>query len=133
MAYCTKQNLIDRFNEAELIQLSDRLNTGSINDVVLNQAIDDATAEINSYLSAYPLPLLKIPANLQRLACDIARYYLYDDQAIDQVTKRYSDAIDYLKLIAKGTITLGPDVTGAVAEVSISTIAFNSSPSVFGR
>jgi len=113
MSYCTVQHLIDRFSEAELIQLTDRDNTGSIDYAVLDQAIADADADINAYLTAYPLPLAVVPANLTRLACDIARYYLHDDQAIEPVTTRYDTAIKYLMAVAKGQITLGPDVLGA--------------------
>ena len=44
MSYCTRQNLIDRFGEPELIQLTDLDNLGVIDDTVLNQAISDADA-----------------------------------------------------------------------------------------
>lgn len=133
MPYCTKQNMIDRFSELELIQLTDRANLDVINDTVLNQALSDADAEINAYLTAYSLPLSTVPANLVRIAGDIARYYLFDDQATEQVKTRYNDAIKYLQMIGKGQISLGPDVAGAVSAVASNAIEFSSSPSVFGR
>lgn len=131
MTYCTVQNLTDRFSDDELIQLTDRANLGVINVTVLNQAISDADAEINGYLTAY-LPLASVPANLVRIACDITRYYLYDDAVTDQVQLRYDQAIKYLVQVAKGMISLGPDVTGAVADSTNNSVDFTVSPSVFG-
>jgi len=133
--YCTQQNLIDRFGQLEIIQLTDRSTppAGTINATVLNQAIGDADAEINSYLTGYTLPLAVIPANLVRIACDITRYYLYEDRVIEQVQTRYNDAIKYLVQVAKGVIKLGPDTAGTVAEVASDSAQFSSSPSVFGR
>ena len=112
MSYCTKQNMIDRFTEDELIQLTDINNTGSINDTVLDSAIADASAEIDGYLGAYPLPLAVIPTILTRLCCDIGRYYLYDDHAPDRIEQLYDKAIDFLKLVALGKVSLGVDNTG---------------------
>ena len=133
MSYCTKQNLIDRFSERELIQLTDRDNLGIIDNDVLNQALSDADAEINAYLTAYALPLATVPANLVRIAGAIARYYLFSDQATEQVKTRYNDAIKYLQLIGKGQLSLGPDVAGAVSPVVSNAVEFTSSPSIFGR
>ena len=133
MTYCTQQNMIDRFGEIELIQRTDRASNTAINATVLAQAISDAGAEIDGYLTAYALPLAVVPANLVRLACDIARYYLYDDQVIEVVDKRYKVAIDYLKMVAKGTISIAPDTSGVVIAQSDSAVEFQSSPSAFSR
>lgn len=133
MSYCTRQNLIDRFGEQELIQLTDRDIVGVINDTVLNQAISDADAEINGYLTAYPLPLATIPANLVRIACDVTRYYLYDVTVTEQVKDRYDSAIKYLMQVAKGLISLGPDSAGTVSATTNNSAEFSSRPSVFGR
>lgn len=133
MTYCTSQNLIDRFGESELIQLTDRDNLGVIDAGVLAQAIADADAEINGYLAAYPLPLAIVPANLTRIACDIARYHLYDDQLVEPVAARYTSAIKYLEKIAAGKIQLGPDSTGTVDVKTGDDVTFQSADSVFGR
>lgn len=135
MSYIIKQNLLDRFSEQEIIQLTDRIlpATGVVVDAVLNQAIADADAEINSYLTAYPLPLAVVPANLVRIACDITRYYLYDDAVTDQVRARYEDAIKYLSQIAKGMISLAPSSGGTIADTTVSTVEFASTESAFSR
>lgn len=116
--YATSQNLIDRFGQAELVQLTDRAipATGVIDDTVLNRALADADAEINGYLiGQYQLPLATVPANLELLACDIARYKLYDDRATEHVAKRYDDAVKYLARVGKGELSLALDATNQPA------------------
>jgi len=132
MPYCTALDLTDRFSAAELIQLTDRNNIGSIDYTVLDQAIADATAEINGYLTAY-LPLVSVPANLVRIGCDVARYYLYDDAVTEQVQTRYDQAIKYLSQVAKGQISIGPDVTGTIATSPNDSVEFVSVTPIFGR
>jgi phage gp36-like protein len=110
MPYATQQDMIDRFEEAELIQLTDHENTGTVNVVVLGQALADADALIDGYLaSRYTLPLAIVPKTIVRMACEIARYFLYDNLAPDEVRRRYEDAEKFLAALAKGSITLGPD------------------------
>ena len=133
MSYCTPKNLIDRFGEAELVQLTDRDRLGVIDETVLAQAVSDADAEINAYLAAYPLPLAIVPANLTRIAADIARYHLYDDQMIDSVQERYKAAIRYLEQVASGKISLGPDAAGVKPDAAGDDVAFTSDAPVFGR
>ena len=123
MPYATRQEMIDRFGEDELIQLTDRAAppTDMINDTVLDAALNDADAEINGYIQArYPLPLTSVPLQISRIARDIARYYLYDDGITDVVEKRYKDALETLKGIAKGFVHLGLDETGETTPVSAS-------------
>jgi len=106
MTYCTQQDLTDRFGEDELISLTDHNDTGTVDTAVLNLAINDATAEINAYISVY-LPLSSTPAVLTIHACNIARYRLYDERSLDEVTERYNQAISFLKRVADGKATLG--------------------------
>lgn len=134
MPYCTKQNLIDRFGEQEMIQLTDHdMTAGAIVDAVLNRAIDDATAEINGYLTAYTLPLASVPANFELMACNITRYHLYNDSATELVKERYKQGIKYLEKVAAGDIDLAPDTSGAVVQETSDSVEFSSSSSVFGR
>lgn len=115
MPYATQQDLIDRFGEAELIQLSDRAEppAGAIDATVVGKALADADDAINGYLAArYTVPVAPAPLILTRLACDVARYYLYEDQVTEAVRKRYEDAVAYLKDAASGKVTLGVDALG---------------------
>lgn len=96
----------------------------------LNDAIADATAEIDGYLSGrYGLPLSNPPAALTRVCSDIARYYLYDDAAPEQVQTRYDNAIAYLRDVGMGKIHLYPETP----ESGSGDVYFESSPSIFGR
>ena len=107
MAYTSTQQLIDRFGEHELIQLTDRAGLGVINAQVVTQAISDAGAEVDAYLRVrYPLPLLSVPEELIRVASDLARYQLYDNQMIALVQDRHDQAISFLQGVSKGTVAL---------------------------
>jgi len=139
VSYCTKQDLIDRFGETELIQLTDRPDpetgavTGAIVDAVLNPAIQDAKDEINGWLAGrYQLPLATVPEVLRRIGCDIARYYLYEQTVTDQVRKRYEDAVKFLACLGKGTISLGVDLEGQAGS-DRPLPEMQSAPGVFGR
>lgn len=107
MLYCSKQGLIDRFSEDELVQLTDRDGLGIINDEVLNRAIEDASTEMDAYLSRFNFTADTLPKSLKPLACNIARYYLYDEDPSEHITKRYEDAIRFLSKVNKGEITIG--------------------------
>jgi phage gp36-like protein len=110
MSYATQQDMIDRFEQNEIIQLTDTTNSGVIDAAVLAKALSDADAQIDGYLvSRYTLPLATVPKSLVRFACDITRYYLYDDAATDEVRRRFEDAVKFLNLVAQGKLSFGPD------------------------
>lgn len=119
MSYATRADMIDRFGEDELIQLTDRSGAGVIDDTVLDRALADADAEIDGFLQArYSLPLSHVPALIVRIACIIARYNLYEDMATDEVRRRYEDATRMLKSISRGEINLGVSETTGPATTS---------------
>lgn len=114
MTYTTKSEMIGRFGETEIVELTDRNDAGVVDAAVLNKALADADALIDGYLAGrYTLPLASTPAILMALASDIARFKLWDDRATEEVRKRYDDALAQLKLIAQGVIVLPPDALGA--------------------
>jgi len=131
MPYVTQQQLVARFGEEELIQLTDRANVGAIDAAVLNQAIADAGAEIDGYLAGrYQLPLAQVPSVIALYCGDITRYRLYDDAARDEVRKRYEDAMKFLRLVSEGKVRLGADEPAAPAAGSVQ---METSGRVFGR
>jgi phage gp36-like protein len=118
--YATQADLIDRFGEAEIAQLSDRV-TGSTPDAdVIGRALADAQAEIDAYLGVrYALPLDTVPPVIVRLAADVARYHLYSGNGNESVRQRYLDAVGLLKRLASGEVRLDgaaqhPPATGAI-------------------
>jgi phage gp36-like protein len=121
MAYIDKAAMILLFGEPELVQLTDRAGTaGAIVDAVLNLAMTNAESEADSYLgSAYALPLPTVPAVLQTMVGDIARYRLYDNRATEEVQKRYDRAVSWLRDVSKGVVSLGIKSTDPQPEASI--------------
>lgn len=137
MPYALPSDLITRFGADELAQVSDRglprlvtaeliaaaaagvdMSGWSATDVEavgrsmsnIEQAIDDAQSAIDGYLSGrYGTPMATPPAIVKRLACDMARYFLYDDHATETVQKRYDAAIAFFRDVAAGKVTLGPE------------------------
>ncbi|MDI1278069.1 DUF1320 domain-containing protein [Methylobacter sp.] len=131
MPYCSQQNLIDEFTEAELIQLTDAEGLGVINIVVVDRAIARADREINRYLSGRTdLPL--VGDDVVDLACDISRYYLYVNGAPEHVQKRYDDAIKALEKMAKKELAV-VDTAGSAAAETGAVAEMASAGSVFGR
>lgn len=120
MNYATAQDLISRFGETELIQLTDP----DLQDVQLGKvetALADAQAYVDSFVGrVYSLPLtgcvkpapvvgnpqateLVAPPQLTRIAADVARYYLHKDFAPEnEVYLRYKAAERELQAIADG-------------------------------
>lgn len=119
MPYATQANMVERFGETEMIQLTDRSNANAIDAAVLATKLADANSEIDGYLRGrYTLPLASIPLSLVRVACDIARYHLMDDRPTESVTIRYKDAIALLKSISTGVVQLGLDAANAITPVT---------------
>ncbi len=119
MGYCTIQQMEARFGRDELIQLTDRSGTGELDTQVLNEAIEDASNEIDGYLGGrYTLPLAVVPTVLVRLACNIARLNLYEVEPPPNVRQRYEDAVRFLQAVSAGRVSLGIDAEGAKAPPS---------------
>ena len=77
MAYATQQNMIDRYGDDQLLIVADRDNDSVVDAAVIEQALLDATAEIDTYVAAkYALPLSTVPTVLTRLCVDISMYRL---------------------------------------------------------
>lgn len=114
MTYATQQDLIDRFGQEELVELTDRADppAGVIDATVVTRALADADALIDGYVAArYDLPLPSTPALLTNLAADIARHKLYKDDPTEAVEAALKAAIALLRDIAAGRARL--DIAGA--------------------
>lgn len=123
--YATRQDMIDRFGERELVELTDRHDAplGLIDDAVESQARVRASAEIDTYVRVrYALPLPLVPERLIDIACDIARYHLYVNGTPDTVRDRYRDALRALEAIAAGRSLLDlPEASAPAGLVEIVT------------
>lgn len=106
MSYATRSNLEQRYGTDELEQRESALPAGAV-----NQALQDADALINGYLtSRYTLPLSSVPENLPQIACAIARYQLLGDATTERARNDYQDAVAWLKDVAHGRVKLQSDV-----------------------
>lgn len=105
----TVTDLTTRFGEDEIAQISDKKHYSTINIDVVNKAIFDAEAEVESYLNAIGLVSRnangelvyrgQAPESLIIKLCDIARYYLYDDAVTSIVDKRYGQALRWFERV----------------------------------
>lgn len=113
MTYATQSDLVDRYGEGMLIDLSDRADppAGAIDAGVVTRALEDTDAAINGYLAGrYQLPLQTTPALLRDVAQAVAIYKLHRDSVSEKIRQDYADAMKQLTLISSGTIRL--DVAG---------------------
>ena len=138
MAYATVEDMVARFSELEVIQLTDRNNEGLIDRAVAQTALVDATAEIDAYLGRFRRPFEDVPPILVRLCCDIARYRLTAAQGVlitEEIRNRYKiDVLELLKALAKGDIQLGIDDAGAEIQADSDGVMFiNGKNRIFGR
>lgn len=108
--YASVQDMVDRYPERDLIQLTDE-NGVELDAVRLERALADASAEIDGYLQGrYVLPLQEVPKILTLVACDIAMYRLQvlrPTGGIEDARARYDDALRYLRQVSKGEVQLG--------------------------
>lgn len=133
--YATRDDMVARFGEGEVISLTDRGRTGAIDDGVLMAALADAGATIDGYIGGrYTLPLGTPPKILTGYACDIARYLLSGSgrMVTEDCRDRYRDAIRFLEHAAAGRVTLGGMPGGGAAPVG-QTVQFEAGTRVFAR
>lgn len=122
MTYATKADMVSRFGEKELAQLTNRVNGKTIDDSVVNQTLADTDSIINGYLAErYSVPVQSQDTQLVRCACDIARYYLFSDKLTEVVRQRYEDAIALLKDIQRNKYQL----VDAISSVATSAGSIN--------
>jgi phage gp36-like protein len=129
VTYATQQDLVDRFGAAELAQLTDPVAGTTIDATVVARALNDAAAEIDTRLAArYALPLASVPTVLVRVAADLARYYLWDARATEQVRNRYKDAIALLDKVGSGAVMLAGAELLTPASGAVAVAARNPAP-----
>ncbi len=112
--YAVQQDIINIYGLQQFLLVSDRDGDGVTDQVngvyIADTALQGATDEIDSYLSnRYQMPLLEVPPVLRDKCCDIAMYRMAvsGDVLTDDRRDRYKDAINWLVLVAKGTVDLG--------------------------
>lgn len=138
MSYATPQDLIGRYPNRDLVQLSNEDPAATaIDTAALQQALDDASAELDGYLGGrFTLPLTDPPAVLNRLAADIAIYRLQALRPLHDLAdarRRYDDAIAMLTKVAAGELTLGIASDGRQTQISETAEQAEGPARVFSR
>ena len=110
--YCTLANLVARYGDIELVQLTNPTDPAAVTVAALR--VDDEAADIDALINAklaarYTLPLASVPRVLRNIACDLVRARLYEDRITDRVAERERAALKLLDQIAKGDVSLGLD------------------------
>jgi len=128
MSYIGYHDLVLAFGENEIVSLSDRDRDGFPDSGVIDDATSFADSHIDSYLrERYPVPLALLPSNLKGMACDFARYRLYQDQPTELVQNRYDVGCFYLKDVARGLVNLD------VGQGSEKAVAYSEPAQIFTR
>lgn len=131
MLYASAQDMRDRYDNLDALLFQPGSDTP--NEKKLTQALNDAGALADSYLSAkYALPLAVVPQVLVQHCCAIAFYYLCDQQATDQARDRYREALTWLREVKSGSIPVGVDEAGS-APASDDLPQMQADAPVFGR
>lgn len=130
MAYATQTHLEDAFGADEVLQIADRDRDGLPDAGFVDAALDRADSLIDGYLAGrYALPVSPVPPVLTAAACDLARYWLYDDAAPDRVRQAFEDAMVYLQAVAAGKVLL--QLPAAAAGVSAGSPDWDAPPRLF--
>jgi len=107
--YASSDQLIERFGERMLVDLSDRGDppSGAIDAAVVARALADTDAVIDGYLAGrYALPLAETPPQLLDLALSIAIYKLHPSAPDPKIKDDYDQAMKSLVQISSGVIRL---------------------------
>ena len=121
MAYCTFQDVQTRLGQADLATLADHDGDGVADQAVVDRAIADAGALIDSHLSVrFAVPVSPVPDALRACAVDLAVYFLRlgRDSVTEDVRRRYEDDLAWLRAVASGRAALGiepPPAEGSAA------------------
>lgn len=113
MTYASQQDLIERFGEDEIRQLSDRDRDGTIDAAVVARALADADALIDSYIGKrHKLPLEQTPPQIASIAATIAFFNLFRNDPPEYVEKANEAAQKFLKDVSQGHAVIEFAVTG---------------------
>jgi phage gp36-like protein len=161
MTYATATDLLTRFDAEEIVQRCAREIPRLVSDEMLRtaaaggdlggyseeeqaataraldklrHALEDARATVDGYLAGrYQLPLSPLPPVLVRIACELARYYLYDDQLTEPVKQRFEANVRFLRDVASGVLQLGADSETGATPAAATEVALHSAGRVWDR
>lgn len=125
MSYSSQTDLTNEIGEATVRELSDDLNSGSIDSDKVNRAISNADAVIDAHIrSHYSVPLSSTPALIRKLSVDLATFNLYSRRGAlfdipNWIDTRQKDAMKMLASIRDGKIDLGIEPPPAISSAAV--------------
>jgi phage gp36-like protein len=111
--YSTKSDILAQTSDEELKQLTSE-DGSTVDDTIVNKCIADADSLIDGYLSSkYSVPLVTVPALVNKFSVSIALHNLYSRRPAlamnETIRQNYEDAVEYLEKVAKGDVGIGID------------------------
>lgn len=132
--YASVDDVENRLGGDAVAMLSDV--KGGSSHTLLEQALRDASEEIDAYIAArHPLPLDPVPKLLVRLCVEIAVYRRSEDAGLstDERAKRYEAAVRMLRDISAGRASLGSADPDPPAKAAGPVAQAQSAPRVLER
>lgn len=115
MVYCTITNIQASLDEQDLVRFTDDSDTGEPDQAKITEAVEDASALIDSYISGrYGAALDPVPKLVRSMAVDIAIYKISSrkSDAPEECRKKFDDAVKLLQRIQSGDA----DIPGVVVD-----------------
>lgn len=122
MAYATIQDFKDRIDDQVVLDLTTRDNGATVDDQVIQRALDDAAAVIDGYLERIPADDRPSAAVLIPYCVDIAVYRLERNrpgQEFESIESAFKAAVKYLSDLAQGRYKVTPKADGESSAVFI--------------
>jgi phage gp36-like protein len=135
MAYCTQDDIEMRIGEADLVALADYDGDGESDEQVVQAAITNACALIDSYLSVrFSVPLSPVPDVLKARAVNLSVYFLRlgRDSATEDTRRQYDDDLVWLREAVQGQVSLGIE-PGPPQGARAPGVQYSGKPRLFGR
>ncbi len=128
MGYCSKEELLARIPQEYLIDLTDDDGDGIEDNDVISEVIEQASSEIDAYLSRrYDTPLLNVPAVIEKICVELVIYYLHlrADKVTDAWKDTYERAIELLRSLANGDVKIGNEQQSSIIKSLSKSKTFN--------
>ena len=133
MSFATYGDLIANFSQVEIDRIADKNRPGNgINDevvaarmVCINAALEQADIKVSAIIGDRIALVLNDPGLVTALkypAMALARFYLYDDLATEQVNTLKKDAEATLKAIREGLEGIGRTAGNATSTIPTDTL-----------
>lgn len=105
--YLSNDGYIERNGEAETKRLTDETRSDMVDSAKLEEALVDASAEVDSYISKrYVTPLATVPRLVQSWVSAIAREMLHKSKAPQAVVDEAARARAHLKDVSRGLASI---------------------------